>query len=172
MGILNIFKKNKKGEAKMSTLDEVRKAYEDLSEDDKKSFHQSISDRVHESIAAQEKAEGKQDTQTAADREHEALGAEHADGKGDVKELHEEFKEKQDNRDDKQEEKTEKQNSEIEALKKMFEERFAKIDERLNAMSNDNKLDTAREKYGLTSKGGTETSKEKYTDEDVNKLLG
>lgn len=172
MGIFNLFKKTKKGETKMSTLEEVRKAYEDLSEDDKKSFHQSISDRVHESIAAQERAEGKEDSQSAADREHEALGAEHADGKGDVKELHEEFKEKQDNRDDKQEEKNEKQDNDLDSFKKMVEERFAKIDEKLDAMSNGNKLDSAREKYGLSSKGGTETSKEKYTDEDVNRLLG
>ena len=72
----------------MTTLEQIRKAYEDLSEDDKKSFHQSISDRVHESIAAQERADGNEDSQSAAAREHEALGAEHADGKGDVQELH------------------------------------------------------------------------------------
>lgn len=63
----------------MSTLEEIRKAYEDLSDDDKETFKQSISDRVHESIAAQEKDEGEEDSQTAEDREHEALGAEHAD---------------------------------------------------------------------------------------------
>ena len=73
----------------MTTLDEVRKAYDDLSDDDKKSFSQSLSDRVHESIAAQEEEKGDKDTQTAADREHEALGEEHADGKGDVEEVHE-----------------------------------------------------------------------------------
>ena len=63
----------------MTTLEQVRKAYEDLADDDKKTFVQSISDRVHESIAAQEEDEGDKDTQTAEDREHEALGAEHAD---------------------------------------------------------------------------------------------
>ena len=73
----------------MTTLDEVKKAYEDLSEDDKKSFHQSIADRVHESVAAQEEDSGDKDSQSAEDREHEALGAEHADGEGDVDELHE-----------------------------------------------------------------------------------
>lgn len=73
----------------MTTLEQVRKAYEDLSDDDKKSFHQSISDRVHESIGEQEHDDGNKDSQSAADREHEALGAEHADGKGDVAELHE-----------------------------------------------------------------------------------
>lgn len=63
----------------MTTLEQVRKAYEDLSDDDKKTFHQSLSDRVHESIAAQERANGDEDKQSAEDREHEALGAEHAD---------------------------------------------------------------------------------------------
>ena len=63
----------------MSTLEEIRKAYEDLSDDDKETFKQSISDRVHESIAAQEEDEGEKDTQSAEDREHEALGTEHAD---------------------------------------------------------------------------------------------
>jgi hypothetical protein len=77
--MLSLFKK-RKGEKKMaSTLEEVRKAYEDLSDDDKKTFTQSISDRVHESIAAQEKDKGETDTQSAEDREHEALGEEHAD---------------------------------------------------------------------------------------------
>lgn len=63
----------------MTTLEQVHKAYEGLSDDDKKTFHQSLSDRVHESIAAQERADGNKDSQSAKDREHEALGAEHAD---------------------------------------------------------------------------------------------
>lgn len=74
---------------KPSTLEEVKKAYEDLSDEDKKSFHQSIADRVHESIAAQEREHGQEDGQSAEAREHEALGAEHADGKGETGELHE-----------------------------------------------------------------------------------
>lgn len=77
----------KKDDKKPSTLEEVRKAYEDLSEDDKKSFHRSIADRVHESIAAQEREHGQEDGQSAEAREHEALGEEHAEGKGDVEEL-------------------------------------------------------------------------------------
>ena len=71
----------KKEDKKPSTLEEVRKAYEDLSEDDKKSFHQSIADRVHESIAAQEREHGQEDSQSAEAREHEALGEEHDEGK-------------------------------------------------------------------------------------------
>lgn len=66
---------------KLSTLEEVRKAYENLSEEDKSAFHQSIADRVHESVGAQEEAEGQKDTQTAADREHEAVGEAEADKK-------------------------------------------------------------------------------------------
>ena len=85
--MFNFFRKNKEDNEKMTTLEQIRKAYEDLSDEDKKAFHQSIADRVHESIAAQEKADGDEDSQSAADREHEALGAEHADGEGDVSEI-------------------------------------------------------------------------------------
>ena len=99
------FKKQKQEETpKMTTLEEFRKAYEDLSDDDKKSFHQSIADRVHESIAAQERADGDEDSQSAEAREHEALGEEHAEGKGDVEELHESDdtdEEKREDKDDK-----------------------------------------------------------------------
>lgn len=82
-------KKVKEDEKHMTTLEQIRKAYDDLSDDDKKSFQQSIADRVHESIGEQERDDGDKDSQSAVDREHEALGEEHADGKGDVKELHE-----------------------------------------------------------------------------------
>lgn len=78
---------------KPTTLEEVRKAYENLSEDDKKTFHQSIADRIHESIGEQEEEHGQKDSQSAADREHEALGAEHAAGEGDTSELGETDKE-------------------------------------------------------------------------------
>lgn len=98
-------KKNKKQEeTQLTTLEQIRKAYEDLSDDDKKSFHQSLSDRIHESIAAQERADGNEDSQSAEAREHEALGEEHAEGEGNVSELHESddtVKEKrEDKRDD------------------------------------------------------------------------
>ena len=77
----------KKDKDKPTTLEEVRKAYEDLSDEDKKSFHQSIADRIHESVGEQEAKNGQKDEQSAADREHEALGEEHADGEGDTEEL-------------------------------------------------------------------------------------
>lgn len=63
----------------MTTLEEVRKAYEDLSEDDKAKFHQSLKDRVDESVAAQEREHGEEDSQTAKDRIDEAEGTEKAD---------------------------------------------------------------------------------------------
>lgn len=85
---------------KPTTLEEVKKAYEALSDDDKKAFHQSISDRVHESIGEQEHHAGEKDSQSAADREHEALGEEHAEGKGDVDELHENDESTDENRED------------------------------------------------------------------------
>lgn len=50
MGFFNIFKKkNKKEDKRMSTLDEVRKVYEDLSDEDKNSFRQSIAEPEQES---------------------------------------------------------------------------------------------------------------------------
>lgn len=72
---------------KPTALDEVRKAYENLSDEDKKTFEQSIADRVHESVGEQEAENDQKDDQTAADREHEALGEEHAEGKGGTEEL-------------------------------------------------------------------------------------
>lgn len=77
----------KKDKDKPTALDEVRKAYEDLSDDDKATFRQSIADRVHESVGEQEAENDQKDDQTAADREHEALGEEHADGEGETDEL-------------------------------------------------------------------------------------
>ena len=58
----------------MTTLEQVRKAYEDLSDEDKKTFTQSLKDRVDESVAAQERADGNEDSQTAKDRVDESLG--------------------------------------------------------------------------------------------------
>jgi len=143
MAFGGFFRKNKKQEeTKMTTLEQVRKAYEDLSDDDKKTFHQSIADRVHESIAAQERADGNEDSQSAEAREHEALGAEHADGKGDVGELHE--------NDDTPEEKNEDKRDE--------DDRMSAILSRLDALeahfkdqgdSDKEAAEKAREVYGL-----------------------
>ena len=72
---------------KPSTLEEIMRAYESLSEDDKKSFKESIKDHVDESVAAQKEDSGEQTEQSAEAEIHEAEGAEHAAGKGDVEEL-------------------------------------------------------------------------------------
>lgn len=72
---------------KLSTLEEIKRAYESLSEDDKKSFKESIKDHVDESVAAQKEDSGKKTEQSAEAEIHEAEGAEHAAGKGDVEEL-------------------------------------------------------------------------------------
>ena len=72
---------------KPSTLEEIKRAYESLSEDDKKSFKESIKDHVDESVAAQKEDSGDKTEQSAEAEIHEAEGAEHAAGKGDVAEL-------------------------------------------------------------------------------------
>lgn len=122
--------KNPSADKKPSTLDEVKKAYENLSEDDKNSFHQSIADRVHESVAAQEREHGQEDSQSAEAREHEALGEEHAEGKGNVSELHEEDETEEEKREDEaQEERQESRDSdEIKSLR----EEVAKLSARLD----------------------------------------
>lgn len=72
---------------KPSTLEEIKRAYESLSDDDKKSFQESIKDHVDESVAAQKEDSGEKTEQSAEAEIHEAEGAEHAAGKGDVEEL-------------------------------------------------------------------------------------
>lgn len=150
-------KEKKQEETKLTTLEQIRKAYEDLSEDDKKSFHQSISDRVHESIAAQERADGNEDSQSAEAREHEALGEEHAEGKGEVEELHE--------KDDTKEERAED--------KRDDDDRLSAILSRLDALeahfksegdSDREASEKAREVYGL--RGGVFAS-ERHDDDKV-----
>ena len=72
---------------KPSTLEEIKRAYESLSDDDKKSFKESIKDHVDESVAAQKEDAGEKTDESAEAEIHEAEGAEHAAGKGDVEEL-------------------------------------------------------------------------------------
>ena len=72
---------------KPSTLEEIKRAYESLSDDDKKSFQESIKDHVDESVAAQKEDSGEKTEHSAEAEIHEAEGAEHAAGKGDVEEL-------------------------------------------------------------------------------------
>ena len=151
----------------MTTLEQVRKAYDDLSDEDKKSFHQSLADRVHESIAAQERTDGNKDSQSAEAREHEALGAEHADGKGDVKELHE----KDDTPEERHEDRQDKAHAESEEWRKSAEERFAKIEAALEKLSGGDRLEKAREKYGLSATSSSGEGRKEFTEEDVKKLI-
>jgi hypothetical protein len=124
-------KKEKQEETKMTTLEQIRKAYEDLSEEDKKSFHQSIADRVHESIAAQERADGNEDSQSAEAREHEALGEEHAEGKGDVAELHEDDDTAEERREDERnKEREEKKDDRFDALLARLDALEKKLEDR------------------------------------------
>lgn len=149
--IKNLFRKGDKQMA--TTLEQVRKAYEDLSDDDKKSFHQSISDRVHESIAAQERAEGDEDSQSAEAREHEALGEEHAEGKGDVEELHEAddtAKEKaEDKKDEAREQAQEVRHDVSEDRIKALEDGFKAIMEKLDTLGKTSVEEKAEEVYGI-----------------------
>lgn len=157
MGFFGKFKKNKNQEDNQvsSTLEQVRKAYEDLSDDDKKTFHQSIADRVHESIAAQERAYGNEDSQSAEAREHEALGEEHAEGKGDVDELHE--------KDDTKEEKAEDKRDEDDRLSAILS-RLDALEAHFKAEGDTEKeaAEKAKEVYGL--RGGIFASDKKDDD--------
>ena len=63
----------------MVTLEEVKKAYEDLSEEDKKSFHQLVKDCADEGAGEQEHIDGDVDAQTEGDRADELEGGESAD---------------------------------------------------------------------------------------------
>lgn len=154
------FLKKKKQEDKeqMTTLEQIRKAYDDLSDEDKKSFHeyqQSLSDRVHESIAAQEREDGNEDSQSAEAREHEALGAEHADGEGDVDELHEQGdtaeEKREDAKDEAREEAQEERHEETGDAMQAILDRLAKIEERLatEKASDEAALENAEKVYGL-----------------------
>lgn len=135
----------KKEEKKPTTLEEVRKAYEDLSDEDKQTFHQSIADRMHESVAAQEREHGQEDSQSAEAREHEALGEEHADGEGDVAELHESDDTAEEQREDAADEAREETPAEdhvdatqdatqIEEAIKPLREEIAKLSARIDLM--------------------------------------
>lgn len=159
----------KKEENKPTTLEEVRKAYEDLSEDDKKSFHQSIADRVHESIAVQEREHGQEDSQSAEAREHEALGAEHAAGKGDVAELHEKDDTAEEKREDRaeaaHEERQDDDMKSILARLDALEARFGKADA-------EKVLEEKKEKYGLGSHFVPQGRDEEFDEKRIDRLLG
>lgn len=104
-----------------STLEEIKRAYESLSDDDKKSFQESIKDHVDESVAAQKEDAGEKTDESAEAEIHEAEGAEHAAGKGDVEELGEKDDTPEEKAEDKRDE--EEREDEEETEPKTEEER-------------------------------------------------
>lgn len=80
MGLFSIFKKKKKEVTSMSTLDEVRKAYEELSDEDKKAFSQSIAEPEEGSAAEEEKGKPAEDRETPAPEEGAEQSGDEADG--------------------------------------------------------------------------------------------
>ncbi len=63
---------------KITTAEMLLKALNDLSDEERTKFEQSLKDRVDESVGAQEEADNEQDTQSAEDRVDESVGAENA----------------------------------------------------------------------------------------------
>lgn len=125
----------KKEKEKPSTLEEIKRAYESLSEDDKKSFKESIKDHVDESVAAQKEDAGEKTDESAEAEIHEAEGAEHAAGKGDVEELgekddtpEEKAENKRDEEERKDEEKTEPKTEEEREESKPTEPQETQLD--------------------------------------------
>jgi len=157
-----------KKEDKPTTLEEVQRAYENLSDDDKKSFHQSLADRVHESIAAQEREHGQEDSQSAEAREHEALGEEHAAGKGDVSELHEKDDTAEEKREDRADEMHEERQDD--GMKAIYE-RLDALDARLKKYE-ETALDEKRKKYGLGSHYVAQARDEEFNEKRIDNLLG
>ncbi len=157
-----------KKEDKPTTLEEVQRAYENLSDDDKKSFHQSLADRVHESIAAQEREHGQEDSQSAEAREHEALGEEHAEGKGDVSELHEKDDTAEEKREDRADEMHEERQDD--GMKAIYE-RLDALDARLKKYE-ETALDEKRKKYGLGSHYVAQARDEEFNEKRIDNLLG
>lgn len=175
---MSIFKKKKQEAKKMATLEEVRKAYADLSEADKKLFdegrtvEQTEQDRIDESVGEQEKAHDEKDTQSAKDREDEALGAEHADGEGDVAELHktdEKDEPKPEPKDDVKEEP--KDEVKADEWHKGFEERLAAMElaiaELTKKGSAEAKLEESKAKYGFAPRPNTMDSGERLSPEEA-----
>lgn len=120
---------------KPSTLEEIKRAYESLSDDDKKSFKESIKDHVDESVAAQKEDTGEKTDESAEAEIHEAEGAEHAAGKGDVEELgekddtpEEKAEDKRDEEEREDEEKTEPKPEEEPAEDKPNEPQETQLD--------------------------------------------
>lgn len=143
MGILNLLKLKKEGKKAMTRDEkEIKKAEDDILEKGKDT--QTEKDRIDESVAEQEKDGGTEDTQTAKDRVDESLGAKRHDEMFDkISEL----------------------------IKSEIANAFETYFKRAEDNKAEQKLDEAREKYGVSDKPILGDTDEKFTDEEIDKLL-
>lgn len=151
----------------MKTIDEILKAVDDLSEEDKKKLHQTLSDRIDESVADQERDKGEEDKEEdAKDRIDESIGTEEYDEKKDEDEVEDgdddvedTDKGDEDSEADEVEDDLEKHEDEDKQTKDSLEARIARIEALLMKMVGEDKEkssdveEKAKEVYGLG--GGT-----------------
>lgn len=173
---------------KPTTLEEVKKAYERLSDEDKAKFKESYSDRVDESVGAQEEADGQKDEQTAEDRVDEAEATETADEsesepaeieaeKADEKaESEPEDEQPAEESGEPVEENAEDEQAEAEQKQVFILDRIADLLEKLVSQKSDkdeSKLAESSKKYATGLNGGYAGEKggDKYNPEDVERLL-
>lgn len=149
MSLFDIFKPKKKKEEDLQDMTELEKDVEKAKEDikEKGADSQSKQDRIDESVAADLREEGKEDTQTAKDRIDESEGEEKHEHRREFEERFAALEGK------------------LDKLLSLMEEK-AKIAEKVS----DNKLESAREKYGLSTQPFVE-EKEEFSDDDVEKIL-
>lgn len=168
-----MFGKDKK---RLSTLEEVRKAYEDLSEEDKKTFRQTFSDRVDESLGEQKKDAGQEDEQTAKDRVDESLGEEKADKKAENErnssETDENAAENKQKDEDESDDAEKKQVFILDRIADLLEKLVAQHAEKSES-KDDNKLKESERKYATGLSGGYAGEKggDKYTEADTERFL-
>lgn len=122
----------------MTTLEQVRKAYDDLSDFDKKSFCQLITTHDHRGIGDVE-FDDDSDSPSATNSENNTFGAEHASGNGDIDTLNKSDKtawdadDKSDNRSEDDREESKSENETIKSLRKDIATLAARI-ERIERM--------------------------------------
>lgn len=116
-----LFKDKKEGGEKQSTLDEVMAAYERLSDEDKGKFHESLKDRVDQSVGETNKLEGNENKESTDERVDQAIGEKLADDRRE--------EEKEDAKDEESDEKEKTVWDAIRAEMDGIKERLAKLEE-------------------------------------------
>lgn len=127
----------KKESDKMSTLDEFLKEYEKLSDEDKKTFHQTLKDRIDEGVGEEEALHGDKDSQTADERIDEAVGEKLADDEEKDEDEHGEDMESEDvdgESMERAEEETEAKTGDDAMSNDEIKEMLTKFDARLSAL--------------------------------------